>query len=125
MNPAQETHFEHLVRAYGYSVDGLRAAWSGEIAFRIEAAVCAVALPLAMLLGQTGLERILLIGAVVLVLVVELLNSAVEAVVDLVSPDWHPLAKRAKDLGSAAVFVAAGLAGTVWAIIAYERFLAG
>lgn len=105
-----------ILRAGGYSLAGLRAA-VGERAFRQELAVIALAAPLALWLGEDGVERALLIGAWLLVLVVELLNSAVEAVVDRFGPERHPLAGRAKDLGSAAVLVAILGALAVWALV--------
>ncbi|MCE1238640.1 MAG: diacylglycerol kinase [Azonexaceae bacterium] len=89
----------------GYSRDGLRSAWKNEAAFREEAMLAAIALPLALFLGKTGVDRALLVGSVLLVLIVEILNSAVEAVVDKASPEKHELAKRAKDMGSAAVLL--------------------
>jgi len=105
-----------ILRAGGHSLDGLRAAL-GERAFRQELAVLAVAVPLALWLGRDGVERALLIGSWLLVLVAELLNSAVEAVVDRFGPERHPLAGRAKDLGSAAVLVAILAALAVWALV--------
>ncbi len=94
-----------LINAMGYSRDGLRSAWKNEAAFREEAMLAAIALPLALFLGKTGVDRALLVGSVLLVLIVEILNSAVEAVVDKASPEKHELAKRAKDMGSAAVLL--------------------
>ncbi len=94
-----------LINAMGYSRDGLRSAWKNEAAFRKEAMLAAIALPLALFLGKTGVDRALLVGSVLLVLIVEILNSAVEAVVDKASPEKHELAKRAKDMGSAAVLL--------------------
>ena len=87
-----------------YSMAGLRAAWT-ETAFRQEAMAAMVLLPLAMWLGQSWVERAVLAGSVLLVLIVELLNSGIEASIDRVGLQWHPLSKRAKDLGSAAVLL--------------------
>jgi len=101
-------------RALSYSVDGLRAALAHEAAFRQELLGVAVLLPLALWLGHDALERVLLVGSLLLVLIVELINSAVEAVVDRVSLDRHDLSKRAKDLGSAAVLLSIGLAVWTW-----------
>lgn len=109
--------FERLVNATRYSMAGLGAAWRDESAFRQELALCAVLLPLGLWLGSTGLERALLVAPLALVLVVELLNSAIEAVVDLASPGQHALAARAKDLGSAAVFGSLVLVAVVWALV--------
>lgn len=106
-----------LVAACGYSRDGLRAAWHNEAAFREEVMLAAVALPLAIYLGKSGVERALLAGSIGLVLIVEILNSAVEAVVDKASPERHELAKRAKDMGSAAVLLSLLTAATVWACV--------
>ncbi len=97
-----------------YSIRGLRAAWRHESAFRQELALVSVLAIVAAALPVTWLERALLWGALLAVLVVELLNSALEAVVDLVAPDEHPLAGRAKDLGSAAVFGALLTCALVW-----------
>lgn len=91
--------------AFHYSLAGLRAAYSGEAAFRQELLLAALLIPLALYLPVSGLGRALMIFSVLLVLVVELLNSAIEATVDHVSLERHPLAKRAKDMGSAAVFL--------------------
>lgn len=109
-----------LVNALGYSRDGLRAAWRGEAAFRQEMALAALAVPLGLFLGKTGVDRALLLGSVLLVPVVELLNSAVEAVVDKASPERHELAKRAKDMGSAAVLLALVDAAAVWACVLWR-----
>jgi len=112
-----------LVRATVVSLAGLRAAWIHEAAFRQECRAAAVLLPAALWLGQDAVERALLLGACLLVLVVELLNSAIEAAVDRVGTDHHLLAGRAKDLGSAAVFMALLLFLCVWGSIAWDRFV--
>ena len=106
-----------LINALGYSRDGLRAAWQHEAAFREEVLLALVALPLALFLGRTGVDRALLVGSVLLVLIVEILNSAIEAVVDKASPERHELAKRAKDMGSAAVLLTLINAAAVWACV--------
>lgn len=103
--------------AFDYSRAGLAAAFRGEAAFRQECLLAAILLPAALLLPLGPTAKALLVGTVFLVLVVELLNSAVEAVVDLASPEQHPLAKRAKDLGSAAVFMSLVLLGAVWLLV--------
>jgi len=103
-----------LSAALGYSWKGLKAAVRYEAAFRQELAVAAILLPFAFLLGRSAIEVLALFGSIVLVLVVELLNSAVEAVADAVSLEDHPLLGRAKDLGSAAVFLAVTFAIAVW-----------
>lgn len=99
------------------SFAGLREAIHHEDAFRQELILAAVALPLACWLGQTEVERALLIGSILLVLIVELLNSAVEATVDRISFENHRLAKRAKDIGSAAVLLTLGNAAVIWLLV--------
>nr|MBL8411001.1 diacylglycerol kinase [Dechloromonas sp.] len=106
-----------LINALGYSRDGLAAAWKNEAAFREEVLLAAVTIPLAFYLGRTGVDRALMIGSIILVLIVEILNSAVEAVVDKASPEKHELAKRAKDMGSAAVLLSLVNAAAVWACV--------
>ena len=109
--------------AAGYSLAGLKLGW-GETAFRQEALLAIVLLPAAYWVGRTWAETALLTGVVLFVLVVELLNTAIEAVVDRVGPEWHPLSKRAKDLASAAVLLSLLLAGGVWLAALHARFLA-
>ena len=106
--------FEHLVKATGYSLAGLHAAVKHEEAFRQELLAIVIVVPVALWLGETGAERALLIGSCLLVLVVELVNSAVEAVVNRIGSERNELSGRAKDLGSAAVFCAIVLAVVVW-----------
>jgi diacylglycerol kinase (ATP) len=113
-----------IVNAFRYSADGLRAAWQHEDAFRQEMILAAVMLPTALILPVTLVERLLLIGVVMLVLIVEILNTAVEAAIDRQSFEINPLAKRAKDLGSAAVMLALVLAGGVWISILWATFTA-
>jgi diacylglycerol kinase (ATP) len=104
------------------SLNGLRAGW-GETAFRQEVIAAVVLVPLAFWLGNTWVETTLLAGSVVLVMIVELLNTAVEAAIDRIGPEWHDLSKRAKDMGSAAVLLALLLSGGVWLAALYQRFL--
>lgn len=106
-----------LFNALGYSRDGLAAAWKHEAAFREEVLLLLVAVPLALYFGQDGMARALLIGSLLLVLIVEVLNSGLEAIVDKASPEKHELAKRAKDMGSAAVLLALINAAVVWACV--------
>ena len=106
-----------IVRAFGFSLQGLRAAWRHEAAFRQEVFVAALLVPLGLWLGTTGVERALLVGSWLLVIVVELLNSAIEAVVDRIGPESHELSGRAKDAGSAAVLLTIGLAMLVWVLV--------
>ena len=115
VNPQKlRTGFDRLWHATGYSLAGLRAGWS-EAAFRLEACLAFVLVPLAFWVGRSWVEVALLAGSVLLLLIVELLNTAVEAAIDRIGPEWHALSKRAKDMGSAAVFLATLLAGGIWA----------
>jgi diacylglycerol kinase (ATP) len=102
-----------VLHAFFYSLAGLRAGWR-EPAFRQEAILAILVLPAAWWLGQSWAEVVLLVSVVVAVLVVELLNTAVEAAIDRVGPEWHALSKRAKDMGSAAVLLSLLLCGGVW-----------
>ena len=106
-----------IVNAFGYSMSGLAAAYRNEAAFRQEVLLAAVLVPLALFLPASGAGRALMVGSVMLLLVVELLNSAVEATVDRVSLDDHSLAKRAKDIGSAAVMIALVNVPITWALV--------
>jgi diacylglycerol kinase (ATP) len=108
--------FTRLFWATRYSLAGLRVAW-GQQAFRLEIAVLVVLVPAGLWLGQSGVERALLIGSWVLVILVELINSAVEAAVDRIGLERHELAGKAKDLGSASVFGAILLAIAVWTLV--------
>ena len=99
----------------------MRDAWRHEAAFRQELLLVAVLLPLGLYLGDNGIERALLVGSLLLILIVELVNSAVEAVVDRVSSEHHDLSKRAKDLGSAAVMLALVNAAVVWGLTLSSR----
>ena len=108
---------KRIFSAFFYSMDGFRAAWKYEHAFRQELMVAVPGVVVALLLPVSVLEKLLLIGVLVLVLVIELLNSAIEAVVDRVSLDRNPLSKNAKDLGSAAVMLAFAFALVTWGVI--------
>jgi len=112
-----KTGLVRLWNALGYSRDGIGAAWKNEAAFREEVLLAVVAIPLALYLGRSGGDRALLVGSIILVLIVEILNSAVEAVVDKASPEKHELAKRAKDMGSAAVLLSLVNAAAIWACV--------
>jgi len=113
----QHTGLTRLVKAFGYSLAGFKAAWLNEAAFRQEVLLCLVLVPLAVWLGDNGVERALLISCLLLVLITELLNSAIEAVADRVSQERHPLIKQAKDFGSAAVFVALCYTVLIWGLV--------
>jgi diacylglycerol kinase (ATP) len=106
-----------IFNAFSYSIDGLRAAWRQEDAFRQEVLLACVLLPIACLVPVTNVERVLLIASVVFVLIVELLNTAIEAAIDRHSYEINPLAKQAKDFGSAAVFIALAIAAVTWATL--------
>lgn len=112
-----KTGLRRVWNAFHYSRAGLHAAYRHEDAFRQEVLLALVLVPLAIWLGEGAVERVLLIGCVLLVLIVELINSAIEATVDRISLDRHPLAKRAKDIGSAAVMIALLNAVLVWALV--------
>ena len=112
-----KTGFERLRRAFFYSIEGLIAAYRGEDAFRQEVLLAVVLIPVALLSPVSGIAKALLIGSVLLVLIVELLNSAIEAVTDRVSIEDHVLAKQAKDMGSAAVLVSLVLLAAVWGLV--------
>ena len=116
-----KTGLQRLVNATRYSLEGFAAAARHEDAFRQELLLAAVLVPLGLWLGNGGVERALLAGSVLLVLVVELLNSAVEATVDRVSLEDHRLAKRAKDIGSAAVMMSLLTVAAVWLLVLLPR----
>jgi len=109
--------FKRLINACYFSIAGLKATWTHEEAFRQEVILFLVSTPVALWLGQTNIEKLLLIGSLVLVMIVELLNSAVEAVVDRVGLEHHELSGRAKDIGSAAVSLSLAWAAVTWALI--------
>lgn len=115
------TGFLRIIKAAGYSWQGLRAAWQHEAAFRQEAIAALVAVAIACWLNVDAITRVLLIGSVVLVVIVEILNSAIEAVVDRIGQERHPLAGRAKDMGSAAVLLAILLALFVWIALLWSH----
>jgi diacylglycerol kinase (ATP) len=113
-----------ILRAARYSMQGLRAAWKFEASFRLEAQLLVILLPAAMLLGRNAVERGLLAVTVMLVPAMELMNGGLESIVDKTTPEQHELAGRAKDMGSAAVFVCMLCALLVWGLIFFERFIA-
>jgi diacylglycerol kinase (ATP) len=118
------TGIRRVINAFGYSLQGIRAALQHESAFRQEVAMFFIMLPVAWWLGRTYIEWALLVGSMFVVLIVELLNSAIEAVVDRVSDDHSELAGRAKDMGSAAVLVSLLNVSFIWVMVAWHRFLA-
>lgn len=114
-----KTGLRRLINAFGYSMDGFRAAYQHEDAFRMEVWMAAVLIPLALYLGESGMERAFMAASVALVMIVELINSAIEATVDHTSLERHMLAKRAKDIGSAAVLLSLINLGIVWGLLLF------
>lgn len=119
MKPENKANFARVVRAANYSIQGLKSAYRFEAAFRQEVWFALILLPLGLWLGNGAVEKALLGGSVLLVLIVELLNSALENVVDRIGSEYHELSGRAKDIGSAAVFMAIVLCGLVWGLIVF------
>lgn len=116
------TGLDRIVRATGYSMSGLAMAYRGESAFRQEFWLAVVLLPASFWLGRSWVEVALLAGSVLLVLIVELLNSSIEAAIDRISFEMHDLSKRAKDLASAAVLLSLLLCGGIWLAALWQRF---
>jgi diacylglycerol kinase (ATP) len=116
------TGLDRVIRAAGYSVEGLKTAYRGESAFRQETWLAVVLIPAAFWVGRSWVEVGLLAGAVLLVMIVELLNSGIEAAIDRVSFELHDLSKRAKDLASAAVFLSLILCAGMWTAALWHRF---
>jgi diacylglycerol kinase (ATP) len=124
-NPQKERRgASRMLHATRYSLLGLRAAW-GETAFRQEAIASLVLVPIAFWLGRSWVEVSLLAGSVVLLMIVELLNTAVEAAIDRIGPEWHALSARAKDMGSAAVLLSLLLCMGIWGAAIYQRIVHG
>ncbi|OOF70837.1 diacylglycerol kinase [Rodentibacter caecimuris] len=113
------TGLTHLIKSTGYSLQGLKSAFQKETAFRHECFAAVILIPLALWLGKTKVEIALMIGSVLLVMAIELLNSAIEAVVDRIGTEHHELSGRAKDQGSAAVFMAICIAIVIWGCILF------
>ena len=110
-------HFKRLYKATGYSIAGLKSTYEHEQAFRLEVYILAVLIPLAIWLAQTPLEWVLMLGSWIFVMIVEMLNSAVEAAIDRIGMEKHELSGRAKDIGSAAVMVSVFLAIGIWVAV--------
>lgn len=113
------TGLTHFFKAAKYSIQGLKAAFKYEAAFRHEVGAAVILLPLAFIFGKTKIEIALLVASVLMVFAIELLNSGLESIVDRVGTEYHELSGRAKDLGSAAVFIAMVTCGLVWLIILF------
>ncbi len=122
MGNKNENLIGHIKNAFIYTFAGFKAAWKNELAFRGEVVVVMILSPLGLWLGRSAVERALLIASLLLILLAELVNSALEAVVDRIGPERHELSKRAKDMGSAAAFVSMVMAALVWILIAFDRF---
>ncbi len=123
MNKTPLKGWPRLKAAWFNSVNGLGDVWRNEEAFRIEAIAFLASIPFAIWIGETPFRISILLGSVLLILIVEVLNTAVEAVVDRIGPERHELSRIAKDLGSLAVLLASLLAGIIWIAAAYERFI--
>jgi diacylglycerol kinase (ATP) len=127
MDPVSEfkskSDLKRIYSAFWYSIDGFKSAWKHEHAFRQEVTVFVVGVIIALALRISAFEKLVLIGVLMLILIVELINSSIEAVVDRVSLERHPLSKNAKDFGSAAVLLSCLLAIATWAVVLYNRFI--
>lgn len=125
VNPQKaRTGLNRVWHAAGYSLEGLRAGWD-EKAFRQEAIAAIVLLPASLWLGRSWVEVALLAGSVIIVMIVELLNTGIETAIDRIGPEWHDLSKRAKDMGSAAVLLALLLCAGIWAGAIFQRIAHG
>ncbi len=122
MAKPDNTGIRRILRATKFSAQGLAQAWQHEAAFRQELVLVLILVPVAAWLGQTALERAVLIGCCLIVLIIELINSAIEAAIDRHGDEHHELSGRAKDMGSAAVFISLLLVAVVWGLITTERF---
>ena len=123
-NPQKNRNgLNRMWHALGYSMAGLRAGW-GETAFRQETLAALVLLPLSAWIGRTWVETALLGGSVLIVMIVELLNTGIETAIDRIGPEWHDLSKRAKDMGSAAVLLSLLLCSGIWGGALFHRFAA-
>jgi len=122
INKPDHRGFAHVFKAFQYSMQGLRAAFRYEEAFRLELLACLFMVPFGLWLGSTPVEYALLFSSLLLVLIVELINSAIEAIVDRISIEQHELSGRAKDIGSAAVFISLFYVALIWGALLFERF---
>ncbi len=122
MNKPRRSGVKRIFWATYYSYRGIKSAWKNEAAFRQELCLMLLMLPAALWLGSTTEQRLLLIAPCLIVVIVELLNSAIEAAIDRIGPEMHDLSGQAKDMGSAAVFFALWLVIISWGMIAWDRF---
>lgn len=122
MGKPGNTGMRRIIRAVRFSAQGFRSAWKNEAAFRQELLLLIVLIPAAVWLGRSIIEQAMLIAVCLLVLIVELLNSAIETAIDRIGPEQHELSGRAKDMGSAAVFVVLMIVIVVWSAVAWDRF---
>jgi diacylglycerol kinase (ATP) len=122
MSTRNEGIFRHIINAFIWSAAGIRAAWKHELAFRAQVTAIAAIIPVGIWLGETAVQWALLFGACTGILITELLNSAIEAIVDRIGLEHNELSGRAKDLGSAAAFFSMATAVVVWGLVAYDRF---
>ena len=120
MEKQSATGLRRLIKATGYSLAGLKAAWVHEEAFRLETLIVVVMTPLALWLGEDSVERVLMIGSLLLLLITELVNSGIEAAVDRMGQEHHELSGRAKDIASATVFVAVINIAVVWGMLLFD-----
>ncbi|MEM7402126.1 MAG: diacylglycerol kinase [Pseudomonadota bacterium] len=123
MAPANKNGIKRIYNAFFYSMAGICAAWKSEAAFRQELIAAIILIPVAFLLGQNPTQVVLLILPIFVVLIVELINSAIEATVDRISDEQHPLSKQAKDIASAAVFMSLVLFALTWGIVLLEKLI--
>lgn len=122
MQPKRTGGIKRLINAAIYSARGIRAAWRNEAAFRQEAVSAIVLTPVALWLGTTMVQRALLVFSILIILMIELLNSAIEAVVDRIGSEYHPLSGQAKNMGSAAVLFSLIAAAVVWIMVIWQRW---
>lgn len=122
MGKPGNTGLARIIRAFGFSIQGLVACWKHEAAFRQETMLALILFPLAFVVGRTAVETTVLVSVLFVVVIAEITNSAIEAVVDRISEDHHELAGRAKDMGSAAVFLSLAMTLVVWGIILYDQY---
>jgi len=123
MNKPGAGGLKRILNAASFSAKGFRSAWKNEAAFRQELVMCSVLIPLAFFLGKGAVQISLLIGPCLIILITELINSAIESVVDRIGSEYHVLSGRAKDTGSAAVFVAFVILVVTWGLILTENYL--